>query len=126
MSSPFAGVRTLTAAEFEPKLLNYYDRLRIRSLMREEYRAWGYAERANLEESLEELDRDPAARCVPFGAQAILGQLDADIGIRPTPQCSAPLLAEQEILTKYFAQARAQTDAGWRPIPLLLLQVETS
>lgn len=74
-----SGARRLTASEFECRLLNYYDRLKVRTLLQEEYRAWrydAYCKEPDFESSLKKQTEDYVAMQIPFAAFGVFSLLD--------------------------------------------------
>ena len=110
---PVTGTRTLGPNELEPRLLNRFDRLKVRYLMQEEYRVWGYESfcAPGLQASIEEYLSEPLAQSVPFGAHMILGgPPDTDLH---------GLLKESFLHKELFHLERKRRDQGIVLTPLL-------
>lgn len=105
------GARRLTVSEMRPKILSYFDVLKIRWLFEENYRMWGYGEMCDqeLEKSLDEYQ--DLAKNIPFSCQALLTQM---AGV--SEEVSAD---ESATLTKLFANERERRIKGVNIIPLL-------
>jgi hypothetical protein len=105
-----SGARRLTQAEMQAKLLSYFDVLKIRFLLQENYRLWGYDEvcQPSLDASIKEYHE--LAKDIPFSCQALLTELGGDA-----------VLGAQEatILQDLFKAERARRDQGIHLIPLL-------
>ncbi len=99
------GVRRLTRAEYEPKLLNHMDKLKVRHLLQENYRAWGYDQMilGGLDGALQEYADDPLVASLDFAAQGLIG----------TPHEEAHALKDAIIVE------RERRDAGISLTPLL-------
>ncbi len=101
------GVRKLTRSEYEPKLLNHFDKLKVRHLLQENYRAWGYDQMilGGLDASLAEYASEPVAAVLDFSAQALLDDSENE--------------EESESLEQALIAERRRRDAGIRLTPLL-------
>ncbi len=99
------GARRLTRAEYEPKLLNHMDKIKVRHLLQENYRAWGYDQMilGGLDGALQEYADDPLVASLDFAAQGLIG----------TPHEEAHALKDAIIVE------RERRDAGIRLTPLL-------
>jgi hypothetical protein len=108
-----SGSRQLVRREFETKLLNHYDRLKIRFLLQENYRAYGYDAlcEPNFQTSLDEYAKDEVARSSPFAAHAIGAFMSGE-----TPEAIAE---ETRQLDELFRAERASRDRGAPVLPLL-------
>jgi hypothetical protein len=108
-----SGVRPLTSQEFECKLLNYYDRIKLRFLMREEYQQWGYDRfcQPSLEESLSEYRLHEPLRNMPFATPMALG-LRAGIPMET-------IMQEMKELDFTYERERKRRDKGIQVLPLL-------
>ncbi len=107
------GCRKLTPEEFETKMLNRYDRLRIRMMMQQEYRHWGddaYC-KPTLEASIEEYQKDEIVRNIPFSPQAILAQMSGG--------ASEVLAEEAQLLEDLYAGEIGRREKIIHMIPLL-------
>ena len=108
-----SGARNLTRSEFEPKLLNYYDKMKIRYLMQEEYRQWGYDAfcEPSLDESLAHYENDEVIRDSVFGGHAVLCQVQ--------PESPLIISQENELIKKLYTDERARRGNGVALTPLL-------
>jgi hypothetical protein len=107
------GARRLTSGEFESKLLSHFDRIKVRHLLRENYRTWRYEGllAGGLQPSLDECARDELCRRLTFGAHALLCQHSGE---------NATVIAEEtRLLAAAIAAERQRRDDGIRLTPLL-------
>lgn len=125
-----SGTRRLSADDFQCKFLNYADRMKVRSLLHEEYRAWGYGEHCEdgLDRSLEAFSKDKVANNAAFGAQTVLaeadrnpaGWLSPDVDqVRRSISMEIVLHGEAMTLNNLFASERERRNEGIVITPLL-------
>ena len=107
------GVRQLNRGEMEPRLLNQVDRLKVRHLLQENYRAWDYGRflAGGLERALDDYARDDLSKMPTFGAHALLAQLSG-LGLDE-------VAAETRHLMAAVKAERERRDNGIRLTPLL-------
>lgn len=104
------GARKLTFSEMQPRLLSHLDVLKIRHLLQENYRLWGYDGMCadGFQKSLSEYA--DISRKVPFSCQCLLATLQG------APDGGA---AEHALLAGMFEAERRRRDQGISLIPLL-------
>ena len=105
-----SGARQLSSSEIKPKLLSYFDILKIRFLFQENYRAWGYESMCepNIEASIQEYRK--LAANIPFSCQALLADMGQDVQIAEEEKKAMQILFEME---------RERRDTGINLLPLL-------
>jgi hypothetical protein len=108
-----SGTRQLTRAEFEPKLLSHYDCLKLRYLLHENYRLYGYDQfcEPKFEASLEEYRREAVVQHTTFSAHAL--------GALMSGEPADAVALETQLLEEMYRTERARRNQGAHLLPLL-------
>lgn len=105
-----SGVRNLSIDEMQPKYLSYSDIVKVRFLLQENYRMWGYDAicQFGFERSIREY-RD-LIKDVPFACQEMIASFGRNYELACTESTRTRAL---------FIAERSRRDRGIQPIPLL-------